>query len=321
MRKTTIIILLTILLLTVGCEKKEPELEKMSLALDVWIGYGIAYLADEKGFFKDEGLQITFVDETLDSARREAFKAGMLDAEGGTIDLLVAKRAFDTPIVAVMETDSSLGGDGIIAAAEIQKLEDLIGKRVAFARDDSGESFLAYLFYKQNLPMNSITIIPTTTETAPEPFLDGQADAVATWEPMLSQALQRPGAHVLVSSKEMPGIIVDTLNVREDLVINRPGLVKKLMRGWLRGVDYYNTNPYEASAIMGKHYGLTPEEFMKQAKKIHWSSYAEQTEYMGAWADVFDTLAEIKFQNKRIPKKPVAEDAIRPELLVELYNR
>ena len=42
------------------------------------------------------------MDEEIDSARRDAFKSGMLDSEGGTIDLLVSKTAQDTPITAVL---------------------------------------------------------------------------------------------------------------------------------------------------------------------------------------------------------------------------
>jgi NitT/TauT family transport system substrate-binding protein len=84
----------------------------------------------------------------------------MLDCEAGTIDLLVSKAAQGTPIVAVMEIDQSFGSDAIVADENIRKLDDLTGKRVALARDDVGETFISYLFYKNGLSLNTVIIVP-----------------------------------------------------------------------------------------------------------------------------------------------------------------
>ncbi|MFZ0034759.1 MAG: ABC transporter substrate-binding protein, partial [Sedimentisphaerales bacterium] len=215
-----------------GCGKKpqEQELTSITIAFQEWVGYGLFYLAQEKGFCKEEGIEIVFIDEQLDSARRDALKQGMLDCEAGTLDLLISKAAQDTPIVGVMEIDQSFGGDGIVAAGDIKKLEDLIGKKVALARDDVGETFISTLFYQNGLSLNNVIIVPKLPEEVSQAFLNGGADACVTWEPQLTEALKRPGSHILTSSKEHTGIIIDTLNVRRDLAENNPGLVKRLMR-------------------------------------------------------------------------------------------
>lgn len=164
-----------ILLLLPGCGPRGPadeQLERLSIAFQTWVGYGPLYLAAEKGFLAEEGLELLFVDEELDAARRDAFEAGMLDAEAGTIDLLVNKRALDTPVVAVAEIDLSLGGDAIVAAGDIQTLEDLVGRKVAFARDDVGETFLSYLFHQAGLSLDQITIVPMSPDKAGQAFLD-----------------------------------------------------------------------------------------------------------------------------------------------------
>ena len=150
-RIPALLFLLLILLTFFGCvpQEKKPDLISINIAFQQWVGYGLFYLAQEKGFCKEEGIDLVFVDEQLDSARRDAFKAGMLDCEGGTIDLLVSKSSQDTPIVAVMEIDQSFGGDAIVADKNIKKLEDLIGKRVAMSRDDVGETFVSVLFCRQ----------------------------------------------------------------------------------------------------------------------------------------------------------------------------
>jgi NitT/TauT family transport system substrate-binding protein len=323
LEKVSVTILFLFFFFCPGCgqKKQEIKLNKINIAFQQWVGYGPLYLAQEKGFFRKEGIELIFIDEQLDSARRDAFKVGMLDCEAGTIDLLVAKRAQDTPIAAVLEMDYSFGGDGIVATSDIQKLEGLYGKTVALARDDVGESFISFLFHKYGLSLDKLTFVAKRPQEVAQAFLIGEVDAVVTWEPWLSQALERSASHILVSSKEESGVIIDTLNIREDIIKNNPALVKGLMRGWFKAVEYCQEHPQEASEIIAGHYNLTAEEYRKQLEGLRWLDYRGQLsqERYNSWVDVFNTVAEIKFLNGRISKKPDAQSALNQELLKGLY--
>jgi len=311
------------LAIAAGCGyKPEKKLAKVNIAFQEWVGYGPFFLAQEKGFFKEEGIEMSFIDEQLDSARRDAFKAGMLDCEGGTIDLLVSKTAQGTPITAVMEIDRSFGSDGIAAAEDIKTLKDLIGRRVAFTRDDVSETLLSYLFYKEGLSMDKITIVARGPDKAAQAFLGDEADAVVTWEPSLSKALKRPGAHLLVSTKELPEIIIDTLNVKNDMIKNNPALVKGIMRAWFKALKHYKEDPAGSSALIAKYYKITPEQYRKDVEGLKWIDYKDQdsaADYRER-IDLFNAIADIKFRNKRIAAKPDAKDALNITLLQGLYN-
>ena len=322
--KITVICLAVTVLFFTGCSRqpKEPELETINIAFQKWVGYGPLYLAQEKGLFKDEGMELIFIDESLDSARSNAFRRGMLDCEAGTIDLLVTKRSQDIPVVAVLEIDHSNGSDGIASRKDIQKVEDLIGKRIAFARDNVGETFLSYLFYKRGLSLDDITIIPGMPDDAWKALSEGAADAVVTWEPWLSRAAQMPNVHILISTKEEPSIIIDTLNVREDIVKDNPELVKKLMRGWFKATEYCREHPEEASRIIAKFYDLSPQEYRKKIEGLKWITYEEQlsAEHAKQRLEIFKIISEIKFFNGRIQGKPNVRESINTTLLEELYE-
>ncbi len=322
-------LLLACLLIIPGCGSKEPageELERLSIAFQSWVGYGPLYLAADRGFFAEEGLELVFVDEELDAARRDAFDAGILDVEAGTIDLLVNKRAAGTPVVTVAEIDLSLGGDAIVATEDIQSLQDLVGKKVALARDDVGETFLACLLHKAGLSLEQITIVPVSPEKAAQAFLDGKVDAAVTWEPWVSRAAARENAHVLISSKDEPGIIVDVLTVREEIVRRNPAIVKKLLRGWYRAVEYYKAHPDEGSGIIAPYFKLSPQEYKEQVGGLHWPSYEEalndfgSAEKPGGLYDLFDTIALIKYNSGRIPRRPGAVQALDAQILQTLYD-
>lgn len=293
-----------------------------SIAFQDWVGYGLFYLAEEKGFMREEGIELFFVDEPLDSARRDALKEGMLDFEAGTLDLLVSKAALHTPVVAVMKTDHSFGADGIVASEKIKTLADLVGKRVALTRDDVGETLLSVLFHDAGLPFNRVIVVPRSPEEVAQAFLSGDADACVTWEPSLSKVLQRPGAHLLMSTRDHPGIIIDTLNVREDLFKKDPDSVKKVMRGWFRALQYYREHPLEASEIIAKHYKITPEKYRKAVEGLQWEDYNSQKApgVVKVWADIFHKVSVVKSANGRISQEPDSRGFLDHTLLETLYE-
>ena len=323
-RVCPLLFLLLLVLFSAGCGQKKPanRLPRLTIAFQEWVGYGLFYLANEKGFFKEEGIELIFINEQLDSARRDAFKQGMLDCEAGTLDLLVSKAAQNTPIVAVMELDRSCGSDGIVASENIGGLEDLIGKRVALARDNVSEMFISYLFHKNGLSLTNVFIVPVRPEKAAQAFLDGQANACVTWEPHLSQALQKPGAHLLASTREHPDIIVDTLNVRKDLIERNPGMVKSLMRGWFKALKFYREHPDAANEIIAPYYRITAGEYSKAVENLKWIGYEHQqapAQYE-KWLEIFNMVMELKQASGRIPKKPEASKFLDHTLMERLYE-
>lgn len=308
-----------------GCaltpHNKPPE--RITIAMQEFVGYGLFYLARDKGFCTAEGVDLVFVNEQLDSARRDAFSHGMLDCEAGTLDLLISKRSQGVPVVAVMKLDRSYGADGLVAAEGIDTVRGLAGKKVALATGDVGETLLIYLLRKEGLPYNEITIVPKSPEDVAQAFLKGEADAAVTWEPQLSIALTRPGSRVIVTSKELPEIIVDTLNVREDFIKNNPRAVMGLMRAWFRALKYYREHPMEASEVIARYYKISAEEYRNIVGGLRWIDYPLQNiarAHPGDMAEVFNELAELKYLSGKIAKKPPVEGAVDTTLLEALYR-
>ena len=321
MQKTIIIFLLPAILLLSGCARHvEKNLETINIAFQNWVGYGPLYLADEKGFFEDEGIELLFVDEQLDSARGDAFKAGILDCEAGTIDLLITKKAQGVPVTSVLGLDISCGSDGIVACKKIKNVQGLIGKKIALARYDVGETFLAYVLQENGFSIGDVILVPERTDSAHIAFLEGEVDAVATWEPFLSGALQRPGSHILISTQDVSPIIIDTLNVREDLVKEKPEIIKGLMRAWFSALEYYRENPVESSKIISKYYGMTPAEYIRQTAGLQWVDYERHISEEDIAIKVFEAVSDIHIKAGRISEKPDVYNTLNTGLLKELYE-
>ena len=103
------------------------------------------YIGDEKGFFRDEGidLKIQFI-ESYDS-RRAALVAGQIHVDCTTLDqlLIYADNGVDAQVYGL--SDFSQGGDGIVAKKNITSSNDLRGKTVAYAEATPSEFLLRWI--------------------------------------------------------------------------------------------------------------------------------------------------------------------------------
>ena len=327
-----IILSVVVIILMVGIyffqqnKPQEKELKDFKLSVNTWVGFGPFYLADELGYFEEEGLDVDIIVMEGTAERKSTMITNKIDALGDTVDLLVLARDEDVPEVAVLEVDISDGADGLIATENIKSLSDLKNRKVAAQKNFVGESFLLYLLKKNGMSVNDVTIIDTESGAAGVAFVAGQVDAAVTWEPWLSKAKEREGGHVVVSSADEPGVIVDILTVNENVLKNRPDEVKALMRAWFKAIDYWEKNPDEANAIMTKYYDMPVEEFADIISGVKWPSYQENLAYFGTSDnpgkiyEVADTFGEVFLEIGSISSKPDLNKAIDESLLVDLYK-
>ena len=323
--KTPFATLAVLFLLIVACAGTQ-ERASLTLSVNSWIGYGPFYLAQEKGFFTDEGLDVSIVTTEGTAERKAAMVANRIDVLGDTVDLLVLSRDEQVPSVAVMELDVSNGADGIIVTDDIKTVADLKGKSIAVQKNFVGESFLLYVLKKYDLSPDDVELIDMESGAAGAAFVAGSVDVAVTYEPWLSKAKERENGKILISSADEPGVIVDILSVHEDVLAQRPDDIKKLMRAWFRAVDYAKQNPEEANAIMAKYYDLPPQEFADILTGVEWPGYEENKAYFGnaeapgRILDVADVFSSAFLEIGIIKERPDMQQAVDGSLLATLYG-
>jgi len=183
---------------------------KLKIAVVTWVGFGPFYVAQDKGFFQEEGLEVQLVRIDDFGARRGALAAGELDGSVETVDSLAVGFAQNLPAVEILLIDQSYGGDGIVAKKEIQGIAGLKGKTVACAKSTPSHFFLLYLLEQQGLSPRDFALKPMEAGDAGAAFVAGKVDCAVTWEPWLSKAKETPHGHVLATTKDYPGITLQT---------------------------------------------------------------------------------------------------------------
>jgi len=287
MKRISTILLVLVLALVTGCFHKQKEkAHTLTVAFNSWVGFAPLYVAKERGYFKDEGLDVKFklLEDTAE--KHASFGSGSVDILATTVDdvVILASKGIKGKIF--LSVDMSNGADGIVAVKEIKSLEDLKGKEIAVQPGFVGHFFLLYLLKKHGIPLDSVKILPSETGAAGAAFVAGKVDVAVTWEPWLSKAKQRKGAHVLVSSADEPGVIADVMIAKEELVEKKRDLLLKFRKAWFRALKDLEENRGGTLDIVCKAFKIKKDDALEMLKGVHFFSLEE----------------DIAYRNKKLPE-------------------
>lgn len=231
---------------------------KVQMAIATWPGFAIGFVAQEQGYFGD--LDIEFVTMDDSSARHAAFQSGKIDVMISSADVFVQERAQGINGTVFLVTDESAGGDGIVVQPRIDHPTDLRGSRIAYARATPSHYLLYRVLKQSGLTPSDITpVVVEDPGHAGQAFIGGTVDAAVTWEPLLTQVRESGKGRVLITTKEMPGTIVDVLVASKSLTKDA-NILESIIRGWLKGVQYAKENSEEAAIIMARGLNIPSEE-------------------------------------------------------------
>ena len=137
--------------------------EPLKVAHSTWVGYGPLYVAKEKGFFEEEGLEVELIVMEDPKLRFPALAAGQIDIAVTTVDTMLNFLNEDQSYVYLFAIDDSKGGDGIVANKEIASVADLKGKSVAYGEGSVSQFYLGVVLKEAGL---SIADVETQNMTA-----------------------------------------------------------------------------------------------------------------------------------------------------------
>lgn len=287
---------------------------KIVVGMSGWTGFAPITLAKEKGIFKKNGIDVD-IKKMPAQARHVAMAAGEVQAIATTVDTHITYAAANVPVTQVLVIDSSTGGDGVIVKDAIKSFADLKGKTVGVDNPGAVSFFwFSYLLKKNGLKTSDMKITNLGPQPAANAFAAGQVDAAVTYEPYMGGALkQTPGARMLISSKETPGIIIDTLAMQPDFIRKNPQAVQAFIKSWFEALDLIAKEPAESNRIMGADVKQSAEDFAKSAALVTWYTKVMNANYFtytlpGFMKEAADILMEAGVI-KKVPDLAAMADA------------
>jgi NitT/TauT family transport system substrate-binding protein len=275
--------IITALVVTAGASQA-ADAEPLRIGYNIWVGFGPLFVAKEKGLFAGEGVEVELINMSIPEALYAGLLAGQIDVSGATIDSILPHFDPKEPYACVLVTDESLGADGILARKDIRSIADLRGKTVAFAEQTVSQFYLNVLLKEAGLTQGDLEVVDLPAEDAGNAFLMREVDAAVTWEPWLTQGRLSDHGHLLAVSSETPGLIVDCLLAKREVLFGRLAEFRALARAWDAGVHYVEAHPDEANEIMARQVGgwlEDPAAFAETLKGVRFYDAKRNREYFG----------------------------------------
>jgi NitT/TauT family transport system substrate-binding protein len=255
----TIILIAGLLLTACGSRlASESAFPTLRIGFNPWVGYGPLYIAEEKGFFEQEGITVELVNANYDEGAVN-FAMKQLDGNSMVFSDSIAQAAAGVPVQAVWIFDNSAGGDVVVGSAAIEEPADLRGLRVGFSYGTFSHLFVLRGLANYGLNSEDVTVVNLPQADIPAALARGEIDAGHTVDPYLSEALTQ-GGHVLFSSAETPGVIVDALVFQAEVIEERPDDVQAVVHAIANATDWWQENLEEGNTVVAAATGIPSED-------------------------------------------------------------
>ena len=272
-----------------------------------WPGFAPVFVAMDKGYFKDLGLDVEFSFEDDRANVLAAMARGDIDVDMRTVGEHQGRPRVDsTPGIIIGTIDKSVGGDGVIADGSINSVADLKGKTVAVEPNIPARLLLQLALKKDCLSLSDLKVVDIATADTVAVFADTSISAIGSYEPFMSQAItnmpDRKGK-LLISSKDSD-IIVDVITAREDDLAANPQKYANFLTGIYKAVALYESNPDEFIALAAPHYNLSDAEVKDILDtSLGYTDLAESKALIGTKDEpgtltpIFDTVMQLNVEN------------------------
>ncbi len=233
-----------------AADSAEPVAVSIRLPWFAGSQFAGSYVAQEKGFFAEEGLDVTIHPGGFDTNSITLVAAGTDTFGMHDTNSLVFAAVEDIPLVTVATFLQKHPG-AIMALAEkgYETLEDLVGARIGF--QEGGPWMLTQAMLVKN-GIDSDSLDQVTSGFDLTPLLEGQIDlqtVFATTEPIIADSL---GVETTVFVPYDYGVetSANALFTRKQFLEENPDVVCSMVRAMARGWEYVFENPDEAAEIV-----------------------------------------------------------------------
>ncbi|MHC5860291.1 ABC transporter substrate-binding protein [Nostoc sp.] len=216
-----------------------------------FVGEYPGIIAQEKGFFKAQGVDVELIHKRYIQLEQANFNAGKYDGVMSSLGSFIILSATNPDIQGVMVVDESTGADMVVAQSPIKTVADLKGKKLGANLGGFSEVFVTEMLKTANLTSDDVNLVKLEASEIPKRLKNNAIQAGHTWEPHLSEAIKL-GGHILFTSKQTPGLISDMIVFRGETIRDRPEDIRAFVRGWLQATTYWKANVQEGNAIISK---------------------------------------------------------------------
>jgi NitT/TauT family transport system substrate-binding protein len=256
MRLSRVVRILALIWLAPAAQELSAQ-DRITLGITTKTGStGLPFVvAEEKGFFKSEGLNAISV-----VMQNQVVVNGVVARQvdyGGTFSNFVGAALSGLPVRIVMAVMD--GSDHyLVTSSNIKRVEDLKGKKFgisSFGGTPHSEAIMILRKYGMN-PEKDVTFLQIGGSSTRYAALDSGSIDAAMLVPPFNKLANKRGFNEILSFNEIMQIPLGGLTVHTQRIKEKPEEIVKMIKAMLKGVDYIRNNQSEMLSIMATRWGI-----------------------------------------------------------------
>jgi NitT/TauT family transport system substrate-binding protein len=263
---------------------------KMTLFGQPSVNNDSIWMAFEKGFYKAEGLDVTYRLFPSGTTALQTFQTGQGDIVM-TGDLPSVQYFFRTNgnyrTIAAIERDAK--GYVVVTAKSIAKPQDLVGKTIATRVGSTGSWFISEYLKKNGVDAGKVTVKNLDTQVLPAALCGGEIAGFFIWQPIGSRTLEicPDKVHTLAdASGYIQGYLV--AGARPEWLASSEG--KEIATRWLRAtIKGRDVAQGDFAAVAA--YAKAKLDLSEKATRDQWETNLRPIAIDGIYYDDFCSLS------------------------------
>ncbi len=254
-----------------GQNSDQNPIQRLTVADASQPVFSLLYIAQERGFFREEGVEIVFRPFT---SGRDALQ----DTLDGHSDLATS---YETPVVLqslkgeklsiVSSLHFSNKNTSMLAhkSSGIEKPSDLVGKTIAIPKNTNAEFFLNMFLASEGIELSDVKVIDVRPENMVETFKQKKADAIAVWNPHLYRAKILYDEKTVTRFYSTAYTEFSVLVGSKSIVNEKADAIGKLVNALVKAEAYLQNHPHQSLDLVISRL----EQHSSESIKGTWDDY------------------------------------------------
>ena len=269
----------------------QPPAARENIVLGVYTGEysALIWVAENRGYFRDEGLDITIKEFETGAVAAQAMLRGEVEV-ATSAEFVAVNNIFSDSSIRIISTITSIKSIDIIARQDhgIKNPADLRNKKIAVPKGSIAEYYLGKFLLINNLGLSDVQIIYLQPAPLVEALTKGEVDAVAIWDRFAYDLKTAQGQNGVVWTPSIGQNWYLALLASNATINTRPGTLENLLRALIKAEDFIEKNPEKAQTIVAERLKLQMPYLQYSWSKTTFTVSLEQTlllmmEDQGRW--------------------------------------
>lgn len=276
----------------------------------------VAMVAEQEHTFRAAGANIKTYQFDSGKAVRDAMIARRIDIGVlGTTPMIVGVSKGDMQPLAMAMYAGKTDAIVVKKGSGIKTVNDLKGKRIASQLGSSTDHVLeAKILPKYGLTRHDVHIVNVKFTDQVAALISGSVDAFAGVEPYPSVAQIDGIGTVLLDYSEFD-ILPVWVVINSGVLKEHPQEVTDFLRGWLKAVAFFESDPEKVTEIILKHFTAQGYKITEPTIKLMLSKLDVEPDYTPGLKKYLYDQCKVMVKHNQIQKIPNWDEIVTPKYL------